>query len=350
MATSTLNILVDKLQSRKALERAEAVEAARGLTDGDVPASLKKAFLIALSEKGETPSEVAAFAAFFRSVARDPGLNDFADRAIDIVGTGGDKSGSFNISTAASFIVAAAGIPVFKHGNRSVTSSCGTADLLAALGVNLEADNPTLRASLQELNFTFLFAPAFHPAFKEIMPVRKALAAGGHRTVFNILGPLINPGKPAHQLMGVYAAHWVEPLAEVLDALELKSGLLVHCSLDEQRGLDELSVAGQNRIAGAGRLRSRRGVLDLEETGLPAGEIGSLAGGDVNRNLEILEQLLNGAAPAALVDSVALNAGAAFWIVGKVNTLESGVREARALLESGAVHTWLGRVKSFYAA
>lgn len=350
MAIATLNTLVTKLQSREALEWDEVVEAGRSLTDEAVPDSLKKAFLVAFSEKGETPSEIAAFASFFRSVARSPELDDYAERAIDIVGTGGDKSGSFNISTAASFIVAAGGVPVFKHGNRSVTSSCGTADLLSAVGVNLEADNRTLRDSLRELNFAFFFAPAFHPAFRTIMPVRKALAADGRRTVFNILGPLINPGRPAHQLMGVYTASLVEPLAEVLDALKLKSALVAHCALDAQRGLDELTVAGENRIAGAGRLRERRGVLGLEEAGLPAGEISSLVGGDVNRNFQILEQLLNGEAPVALVDSVTLNAGAAFWIVGRANTLESGVREARELLESGAVRAWLGRLKSFYAA
>ena len=161
-------------------------------------------FLLALAEKGETPAEVAAFAAGISSLAVDPGVSDWADRAIDVCGTGGDGSGTFNISTAVSFIVAAAGVPVFKHGNRSITSKCGSADLLEALGIRLDATAEQVRASLEAVSFCFFFAPAYHPAFKEIMPVRKALATEGKRTIFNLLGPLINPGKPAHQLLGVF--------------------------------------------------------------------------------------------------------------------------------------------------
>src|SRR5258708_24510059 len=169
--------------------------------------------LTALAGKGETAAEVAAFANAFRARALNPGVEAWAPRAIDIVGTGGDHAGGFNISSVVVLVLASAGVTVMKHGNRGVTSKCGSADLLAALGVNLEAPPEKLRRALDELGFVFFFAPGYHPAFKNIGPGRKALAARGQRTIFNILGPLINPGRPAHVLLGVFSAACVDRLA-----------------------------------------------------------------------------------------------------------------------------------------
>jgi len=306
-----------------------------------------------MNDRGETPVELAAFATTFRHLARDPGLDDFAAHAIDIVGTGGDQSGSFNISSTASFVVAAAGATVLKHGNRSITSKCGSADLIAAVGVDLEADLPTIRRSVQELNFAFFFAPGYHPAFKEIMPVRKALAAQGRRTIFNLLGPLINPAKPAHQLLGVFPSAWVRPMAAALESVGLKRGLVVHCDLGDDLGMDELSTAGLNYGVGVGELGEvswdESFPLALGDAGLDPGDLDDLRGGDLHVNLEILDSLMAGRAPRGLEDTVSLNAGAALWAVGRCGGLREGVSAAREILTGGALRRWLTQLKEFYA-
>lgn len=326
--------------------------AANLLASPTVSLPAKQNFLTALAQKGETATEVAAFAATFRAFALDPGVAAWAPNAIDVCGTGGDGSRTFNISTAVSFVVAAAGVPVFKHGNRSITSKCGSADLIEALGIRLDAPPEILRESLEELNFCFFFAPAFHPAFKEVMPVRKALAAVGQRSVFNLLGPLINPGRPAYQLVGVFAEQWVEPIADALDALDLDAGLVAHCTPGTGLALDELSCVGRNHIAGFGRLKARRGVLSLDEAGLSACQHRALKGGDVATNIKTLRAIFSGSPgdiPQGLVDSILLNAGAALWIVGKVNDLRHGVAQAQEVIESGRAEQWMQRVQSFYA-
>lgn len=347
-----LEQLTGQLNGGVHLESEQVTQAAAALRDGEVTASSKEAFLLALAQKGESAQEVAAFAAAFRDYAVNPDVEAWASQAIDVCGTGGDGSGTFNISTAVSFIVAAAGVPVFKHGNRSITSKCGSADLMEALGIRLDAPHDVLRASLKELNFCFFFAPAFHPAFKEIMPVRKSLAAQGKRTIFNLLGPLINPGRPAHQLLGVFSKDWVAPLASALDTLGLQAGLVAHGTPKAGAALDELSCAGSNYVAGFGRLSDTKGALSTLDAGLSSCDFDELAGGDVAENLKTMEALLSGEAsvvPAGLRDSVLLNAGAAFWIVGKADDLQGGVTQARSLLDSGAVASWLERVRQFYS-
>lgn len=343
--------LTEAISAGRDLSAEEAVGAARLLARGDVEARSKKAFLVALASKGETSVEVAAFAQTFRDYARDPGVAAWAGQAIDVCGTGGDGSGTFNISTAVSFIVAASGVPVFKHGNRSVTSKCGSADLLEALGIRLDAPQEQIHASLEEMNFCFFFAPDFHPAFKEIMPVRKELAAEGQRSVFNLLGPLINPGRPAYQLLGVYAANWVDRLAGALGELHLQGGLVVHGAPDGGLGLDELSCAGTNRIRGFGSFSDQEGVLSAQDAGFEPCRIGDLKGGTIEVNLTIMEGLLSGApdaAPRGLRNSVLLNAGAALWIAGRASSLKEGVGQAEACLASGRVADWLNRLRSFY--
>jgi anthranilate phosphoribosyltransferase len=341
-----------QLRNSQDLSVDEVRVAATALIDGAVPQSPKEAFLMALAEKGETAQEVAAFAANFRDYAINPGVEAWAGNAIDVCGTGGDGSGTFNISTAVSFLVAAAGVPVFKHGNRSITSKCGSADLLEAIGIRLDAPHEMLRESLRELNFCFFFAPAFHPAFKELMPVRKALAAQGKRTIFNLLGPLINPGRPAHQLLGVYSKHWVEPMAEALGSLGLQAGLVAHGTPQPGVALDELSCAGENHVAGFGQMSATSGAIRPMDGGLSACAFSDLAGGDVAENLQTMTALLSGGAdavPAGLRDSVLLNAGAALWVAGNANDLATGVTQARELLDSGAVAEWLQRVRAFYS-
>lgn len=345
-----LEQLTSTLTAGKNLQPEEAAEAATLLAEAGVSPSTKQAFLIAFATKGETAGEVAAFAGAFRQMAIDPGVEVWADRAIDVCGTGGDGSSTFNISTVVSFVVAAAGVPVFKHGNRSITSKCGSADLLEGLGIRLDLTHGQMRQSLEELNFCFFFAPAFHPAFKEIMPVRKAMAAKGQRSIFNLLGPLINPGRPAHQLLGVYAPHWVEPLAEALGELGLSAGLVVHGFPEEGRALDELSCAGSNKIAGFGKLSDYSGALEASDAGLSACGFTDLAGGGMEDNLAILQSLLSGQddlVPAGLRNSILFNAGAALWAAGKAADLAAGIQVADTLLRDGSVARWLKRAQEF---
>ncbi|MFT3828875.1 MAG: anthranilate phosphoribosyltransferase [Opitutaceae bacterium] len=347
---SALLSLQTQLEAGTDLSSAQVGDAVAALISAEVTAERKELFLSALATKGEKPAEVAAFAAEFRKLARDPGVAQWAPEAIDIVGTGGDHAGSFNISTATAFVLAAAGVKVMKHGNRSITSKCGSADLIAAIGVPLEAPLDRMQRSLAELNFCFFFAPAFHPAFKEIAPVRKALAAKGRRSVFNILGPLINPGRPAFQLFGVYAKDWVEPLANALHDLGLTAALAIHGRVPgTDRGLDEWSTATENFCAGAGRLRGPLTPVDLAATGLEPGRLEELQGGDAAANLAIFEALLENRAPRTIADTVALNAGAALWVTGRARDLAAGVAQVQELLRSGAVKRHVARTRQFWA-
>lgn len=329
-----------------------AGEAAQLLASSSIAAGNKKAFLDALSEKGESAEEVAAFATTFRDLAINPGVEEWAPCAIDVCGTGGDGAHTFNISTTVSFIVAAGGVPVLKHGNRSITSKCGSADLLEAIGIKLDASKDVARASLDELSFCFFFAPAYHPAFKEIMPVRKALAEEGKRSIFNLLGPLINPGRPAHQLLGVFSQQWVGPLADALHSLGLNAGLVAHCMPGAEKALDELSCSGVNYVSGFGRLQGTTSLESLEGLGLKPCSLSDLKGGGVKDNLSILSSLLGGnieAISPGLLDSILLNAGAALWVSGKTVDLREGVALARELVESGKVMSWLKSAQNFYA-
>jgi len=347
---SLLNDLLPDLQAGRDLDLIEADRAARELASADVDSQVKQDFLLALNEKGEKPDEVAGFASAFRKLARKPKLDEYADQAIDVCGTGGDKSHSFNISTAVTLVLAASGVPVFKHGNRSITSKCGSAELLQALGVKFLEEPKELRKAMKALNFVFFFAPSFHPAFKEIMPVRKALAEAGRRTIFNILGPMINPGSPAHQLTGVFSEKWVGPMAEAFNTLGLKNGFIVHTRMGEGRGMDELACCGEPVSAGFGNsigscLHTKWERLDMK----PCPE-SDLKGGDVNENVEILKQLIAGKAPQGLEDTVCLNAGAGLFITGRATSLQEGILQARESLLGGPVADLLAKISEYFAS
>jgi anthranilate phosphoribosyltransferase len=345
-----LKALTAAIAPGRELSTVEVAHAAHTLADETVPAADKEWFLEALSQRGETPAEIAGFARTFRDLARNPGLERWAGNAVDVCGTGGDRSGTFNVSTVVAFVLAAGHIPVIKHGNRSITSSCGSADLLEAVGIKLDADPAQLQRSMNEINFVFLFAPNYHPAFKTIVPVRKALAARGVRTVFNLLGPLLNPARPAFQLMGVPAEPLVGPIAQALHALGLTAGLAVHCRGPQNQAYDELTVVGRNRASGAGKLNGTEFTFEAGGVGLTPGAPADLAGGDKTVNLALLERLVDGQAPAALVDTIVLNAGAALHVCGRANSIRDGLGTAREWLLGGAVRLWLQRAKDFYRA
>ena len=349
-AMSALTELAAKLTARQDLSAAEVQTAATALGAVVETDDSKGAFLTALAAKGETPGELAGFARAFRALAVNPGVEAWAARAIDIVGTGGDHAGGFNISSLVVLVLASAGVPVMKHGNRGITSKCGSADLLAALGVDLAAPLEKSRQALIELGYVFFFAPNYHPAFKHIAPVRKALAAQGRRTVFNILGPLINPGRPAHILLGVYSLPLVTKMASALEDLGQSAGLVGHGVIAPGQGIDELTTATVNHVRGIGRLRGLQGVWRAEDFGLPAAPFTELQGGDVTANLAIVEAVLAGRGPAGLVDTIVLNAAVGLHIVGCAATIHEGLAPARELLLGGAVARKIAATREFYGS
>lgn len=348
MRQPTLEAWIPRLKQGEDLPSEQAAASARELVPAEVPAALKREFLRALARKGETGTEVAAFAGVFRRLARDPGLGPRAAEAIDVCGTGGSHTGRYNVSTTVAFVLAALGVPVVKHGNRSITSRCGSADFLEELGLPVQAGDGDLRRALDETGFCFLFAPDFHPAFREIGPVRRELAAAGERTIFNLLGPLINPARPPIQVMGVFAARWVDPLARALDELGLRRGWVVHGDWEPGRGVDELTTAGGNQVAGFGEWSGRREIWDAAERGWPHHPGCALAGADPQTNVADLFDLARGRGRPALAEAVALNAGLALWSVGAAADLDDGRARAHAALADGTLARWLATTRAFH--
>jgi anthranilate phosphoribosyltransferase len=343
-----LQELTPRLTTGQNLAAAEVVAAATALAAPGETDGIKAEFLRALARKGETPGEIAGFARAFRDRALNPGVEAWSAQAIDIVGTGGDHAGGFNVSSLVVLLLASAGVPVMKHGNRGITSKCGSADLLAALGVDLAAPPAKLRQALDQLGYVFFFAPNYHPAFKHIAPVRKMLAAEGQRTVFNILGPLINPGRPAHILLGVYAPPLVEKLACALDELGQEAGLVGHGVIGAGQGIDELTTATLNHVRGVGRMKNLCATWRAEDFGLAPAPFRELQGGDLPANLALVEAVLAGRGPAGLVDTIVLNAAVGLHLVGRTASIREGLAPARELLLGGAVAKKIKATKEFY--
>jgi anthranilate phosphoribosyltransferase len=246
---------------------------------------------------------------------------------VDVCGTGGDSSGTINISTAAAIVLAEMGVPVAKHGNRSVSSKCGSADLLEAFGVKLDPEPVTARKCLDEVGICFLFAPQYHGGLRHAMPVRKALKM---RTIFNILGPLANPAKPPVQLMGVYDPALVIPIANTLSRLGAKRSLVVHGS-----GLDEISISATTVAAISNNGTVEEIEITPEDAGLQRFDQEALAGGDAEENRIMIEALLAGKGSPAHEAAVAINAGAAAWIAGAASSLKEGTQAALDAIRSG---------------
>ncbi len=314
------------------------------LLDQSVADEAKAGFLTALARKGETAEEIAAFALELRARAIDPQIDasKFGGRVLDIVGTGADMANTFNISSCTMFVAAAAGIAVAKHGNRAITSKCGSADVLAALGANIELPPDAARRCLEEAGVTFYFAPLYHPAFKAIAPVRKKLAERKQRTIFNILGPLVNPARPTHQLVGVFDRALVAKLAEVLRLLGLKHALVVHGD-----GLDEISTIGVNTVGEVWPDRVELTERDFRVPptlwrGMPV-KLEELAGGDPSTNAVIVRDILAGKDRGPKRDIVLLNAAAALVVAEIVNRFEEGWTRAAELIDSGAAAEKLAR-------
>jgi anthranilate phosphoribosyltransferase len=340
--------LTSDLAAGRNLVAAEIEEAVSALASPAEPEANKAAFLLALSRKGETPTEIAAFARAFRKRARNPEVGEWSARAIDVVGTGGDHAGGFNISSLVTLVLATAGVVVMKHGNRGVTSKCGSADLLAELGFDLEAPPEKIRGALRELNYAFFFAPAWHPAFKEIGPTRRSLAAQGHRTIFNILGPLINPGAPARTLLGVATRPLVETMAAALEELGTEAALVVHGQIEADRGIDELTTATVNHVRGTGRVREVSGQWSAAHFDMPMSNFADLRGGDVAANKALTELILDGRGPAGLVDTIVANAAIGLWLSGAATSVREAAPHAREQLLGGAVRQKIADTRAFF--
>lgn len=338
---------IEQLKAGRALEEASVREAVDLLSDESVAVPLKADFLIALGNKGETPEEIAAFARALRDKAIEPPLDaDVRAREIlDIVGTGGDRLGTFNISTAAALICAAAGVTVAKHGNRAVTSAAGSADVLQALGIRIDLTPGEAARSLREKNFAFFFAPNYHPAFKHIGPARKLCAERGARTVFNLLGPLLNPVRPSAMLMGVPRPELCEPLAKVLQSLGVRRAMVVCGKVSGVGFLDELSTLGENTIA---EFYQERGftvsTLTTAEFPLQQASLADLLGSDKVANAKIVRDILSGVDQGPKREAVLLNAAAALFIAGKTKSLADGWTLAAKTIDSGRAQAKLAEL------
>lgn len=317
----------------KALNDAEARRAFNVMMSGGATPAQIGALLMAMRVRGETVEEIAAGA----SVLREKAVKVVAPQgAIDTCGTGGDASGTYNISTAASIVAAACGVVVAKHGNRGQSSKSGTADVLAALGVNIEANPAQVAACLFEAGIAFMFAQRHHSAMRHVAPVRVEL---GTRTIFNLLGPLSNPAGATRQLMGVFSKDWVRPIAEVLKRLGSEHVWVVH-GLD---GLDEITTTGPTLVAELKDGRVREFEVTPEEAGLPRALPDALKGGDAETNALALSAVLDGH-ECAYRDIVLLNAAAALIVAGRAGDLKIGTRLAADAIDSGAARTTLDRL------
>ena len=341
-----LSDLTTALSAGRDLAPAEAAAAALAMAEATVTDADKAAFLLALARKGETAAEVTGFARTYRDLARRTDFGDWPARSIDIVGTGGDRSGSFNISSASALIVAAAGVPVLKHGNRSITSKSGSADFLAGLGVVLDATDEQLLRGLREANFCYLYAPAFHPAFKAVLGVRKQIAESGTKTVFNVLGPLINPARPAYMVVGVYDERWVEPLAATLGELGVKRGLVTHSRAGG--GMDEITTAGEVRVRGCGELASVDAVWLPGDFGFKTCTVADLRGGTPEENIAMFSDLLVGGVSDGLMDTLCLSAVTALWVAGQAADPAAGAKRAREIVLGGELREEARRLRDAF--
>ncbi len=329
METMTIQRAIEILSRFGHLQAIEAEAVMEQIMSGETSDAQIGAYLMALRMKGETPEEITGSARAMRSKSFKVTTKTSSDLLLDTCGTGGDRSHTFNISTTVAFVASGAGIPVAKHGNRAASSKSGSADVLGALGLNLDLTPDQVAQCIDEVGIGFLFAPKLHPAMKHAINPRREMAI---RTIFNILGPLTNPAGATRQLLGVFAADITDLLAHVLGALGAKTALIVN----GYGGLDELTVTGPNRIS---HLKEDGSVetfeIDPLDYGFEGASITDLKGDDPQTNADILRGILDGRIEGAKRDVVLLNGGAAIWASGKTQNLQDGIVLAKESLEGG---------------
>ncbi len=331
--------ILEHLLARRNLSETQAAALLRLLTAPELAPAIAGALLAALRAKGVTADEVRGFAGAMRALALKPALPQGLD-AIDIVGTGGDGSGSLNLSTGAALLTAACGLPVVKHGNRSISSRSGSADLIEAIGFRLPLDENRAAECFATTGFTFLFAPYFHPAMKVLAPVRSAL---GIRTVFNLLGPLTNPAAPRYLLVGAYDASAAELMAGTLAGMRIERGWVVHGAA----GWDEATPIGSFVAFDVAGDRITRREINPEEFGIARCTPLQLAGGDAKVNLQALLDVFEGRDFGPHRDTLVLQCGLALTIAGRAQSIDGGIALACAVIDSGKALAWLQRLRAF---
>src|SRR5579862_3226679 len=333
---------------RQSLSREESRAVMSEVLNGKCTDAQIAALLVSLHMKGETVEEIVGFAEAIRAAATPLQMHESStvdvsgterDALVDTCGTGGDASGTFNISTAAALVIAGAGVRVAKHGNRSVTSNCGSADVMEALGVNITLSPSALAGCLEKIGIAFLYAPAMHSAMKYVQPARRELRL---RTVFNLLGPLTNPARASAQVVGVYSADLVEKLAEAFGMLGLRRAMVVH-GMD---GLDEITISAPTRIAELRDGSVRSYEVTPEEFGMNRGSLGDISGGDAHQNARIIRGILAGVRSPRR-DVVLLNAAAALVVAGKADHLAEAVPLAAKSIDLGAAAAKLAALVRF---
>lgn len=341
--------LTDHLKKGQELTADQIVRAADALLDDSLPAGEKADFLCALSDKGESPAEIAAFATAFLERAVTPTLDRerIGKPLLDVCGTGGDKLNLFNISTTSVFVLAACGVAVVKHGNRGITSKSGGADALEALGIRIDLPPEDFGRCVEEVGAGFLFAPLYHPAFKAIAPVRKQLAEAGRRSIFNLLGPLLNPAKPDYQLIGVFDPAVGSAFAEILSRLGRKVAWAVHGTTETGAGMDEISNLGPSTVWAANGPDRLKSIIEPSLLGLAPATVTDLEGGDAIANAAILTGILDGSVTGPKRDLVILNAAAGLVITGIADDLSEGLHLANEAIASGAARAVLERWRNF---
>ncbi len=297
------------------------------LFEGKMSEEEGRDFLVSLYEKGESVEDIVNATKVMREHSIKIDIGEMQEQAIDVVGTGGDKSGSYNISTTASLLLASAGKPIAKHGNRSITSKSGSADLLDAVGVNLDIEIEKLPKMLKECGFIFMFAQKHHPAMKYVMPIRKSLS---HRTIFNILGPLTNPAGVKKQLIGVFSHEFAKRVTEAMQILG-STDIMVVASRD---GLDEISISDITYFSHLKDGKIVEGEIDPQRFGMKIAKLDEVKGGDAMENAKITRALLSGELDGAKLDILLLNAGAAFMVEGSARDIQDGIEMARAEIAS----------------
>ncbi len=333
LPAGNLKTYIGKVATGASLDREEAVQAFNIIMSGEATHAQIGGFLMALRVRGETIDEITGAATAMR--ARALRVKAPAN-AIDIVGTGGDGSGSYNISTAAAIVTAACGVPIAKHGNRALSSKSGASDVLAALGVNLDADLAHVEKAITQAGIGFLMAPLYHSAMKHVGPVRVEL---GTRTIFNLLGPLTNPARVRRQFTGAFARQWIEPMAAVLGNMGCEQAWVVHGS----DGLDELTTTGVSYVAQLKDGRVTTFEVSPEDVGLSLAEPGDLKGGTPEENAVALLAVLAGE-PGPYRDIVVYNSGAALLVAGQAGDLRDGMALAMAAIDSGGARATLDKL------
>jgi anthranilate phosphoribosyltransferase len=342
--------LIEQLRSRIDLRFDQAREASRQLADPGVGEEQKADFLVALKQKGESGEELGYFARSFLEMAIRPPLQLDGRQSIDVVGTGGDRLELINVSTACMFVLAAAGVVVLKHGNRAITSKSGAADVLEALGIPIACSVGQMVDCIHQTGIGFFFAPLYHPAFRLVAPIRKKLAEQGTATVFNLLGPLLNPAAPTAQLTGVFSPTILERYAIALREVGRSRAWVVHGQVLSGSGMDEVSSLGETEVYEVRGSALHKFHLFPDQLGFRKPSLHELRGGNAAQNASVMTEILANRDQSARRDLVTINAAAALVVAGSASKMEAGIQLAKEILQSGQGLEKLREFQRFFSA